>query len=132
MEVEMSENQSNEPDLGDELRNLGKNLSDFLRAAWASEERRQVQKDVESSLNDLGATINKAANEFSSSDTGQRLKASFEDIRQRVETSEVQTRARKEFVEALKKANAELTKAANKWGQASSDQGSSNLDNTQS
>ena len=34
----MTENQPNEPNLGDELRNLGKNLSEFLRAAWASEE----------------------------------------------------------------------------------------------
>ena len=122
----MSENQQKEPDLGDELRNLGKNLSDFLRVAWASEERKHFQKDVESSLSELGATINKAANDFSTSDTGQRLKSDFHDIRHQVETGEMQSKARKELLEALKRANAELTKAANKWGPTSSDEDAKN------
>jgi chaperonin cofactor prefoldin len=135
----MSEIPPNEPDLGDELHNLGKNLSDFLRAAWASEERKRVQQDIESSLSELGTTINKAANDFSgsetgqrlksdihkaandfsTSETGQRLKSDIHDFQKRVETSEVQQKARRELLEALKRVNQELTKAANKWGATS-------------
>jgi chromosome condensin MukBEF ATPase and DNA-binding subunit MukB len=115
----MSENPPNEPDLGDELHNLGKNLSDFLRAAWASEERKRVQQDIESSLTELGKTIDKAANDFSASETGQRLKSDIHDFQKRVETGEVQQKARRELLEALKKVNQELTKAANKWGATS-------------
>lgn len=111
----MTENQQNEPGLGDELRDLGKNLSDFLRAAWATEERKRFQQDVESSLNDLGATINKAASDFSTSETGQRLKTDIDGIRQKVESSEVSNRARNELLEALKRVNVELTKAVDKW-----------------
>ena len=133
----MTENPQNEPDLGDELRSLGKNLSDFLRAAWASEERKRVQQDIESSLADLGKTIDKAANEFSASETGQhlksdihkavndfstsetgqRLKSDVQDFHKRVQTGEVQQKARSELLDALKKVNQELTKAANKWGE---------------
>jgi hypothetical protein len=112
----MSETPPIEPDLGDELRNLGKNLSDFLRAAWASEERKRVQQDIESSLSELGKTIDKAANDFSASETGQRLKSDIHDFHKRVETGEVEQKTRSELVEALKKVNQELTKAANKWG----------------
>jgi len=132
----MSEIPPNEPDLGDELRSLGKNLSDFLRAAWASEERKRVQQDIESSLNELGKTIDKAANDFSASETGQRiktdihkaatdfstsetgqrLKSDVQDLHKRVQTGEMQQKARSELLDALKKVNAELTKAANKWG----------------
>jgi hypothetical protein len=115
----MSENPPNEPDLGDELRSLGKNLSDFLRAAWASEERKRVQQDIESSLTELGKTIDKAANDFSASETGQRMKADMHDFSKRVQTGEVQQKARSELLEALKKVNQELTKAANKWGEPS-------------
>ncbi len=113
----MSETPPTEPDLGDELHNLGKTLSDFLRAAWASEERKRVQQDLESSLSELGKTIDKAANDFSASETGQRLKSDIHDFSQRVETGEVQQKARRELLEALKKVNQELTKAANKWGE---------------
>ncbi len=120
----MSENQQNEAGLGDELRDLGKNLSDFLRAAWASEERKRFQQDVESSLNDLGTTINKAANDFSTSDTGQRLKSDISGIRQKVESGEVPNRARKELLEALKRVNIELTRAVDKWGPSSSEKDS--------
>ena len=136
----MSEIPPTEPDLGDELRSLGKNLSDFLRAAWASEERKRVQQDIESSLSELGKTIDKAANDFSASETGQRLKTDIhkaasdfatsetgqrlksdvQDLHKRVQTGEVQQKARTELLEALKKVNQELTKAANKWGEPSS------------
>ena len=116
----MSENQPNEPDLGDELRNLGKNLSDFLRAAWASEERKRVQQDIESSLSELGKTIDKAANDFSASETGQRVKSDVQDFKKRVETGEVQDKARTEMLAVLKRVNQELTKAADKWGTGSS------------
>ena len=117
----MTENQSNEPNLGDELRNLAKNLSEFLRTAWSSEERKKVQKDLETSLSELGATINKAANNFSESETKQRMKSDLNDFRKRVETGEVQDKARQELLATLKRVNEELTKAANRWGPTSTD-----------
>ena len=112
----MSETPPIEPDLGDELRSLGKNLSEFLRAAWAGEERKRVQQDIESSLSELGKTIDKAANDFSTSETGQRLKSDIHDFQKRVETGEAQQKARSELLAVLKKVNQELTKAADKWG----------------
>ncbi len=107
----------NANDLADELRSLGKNLSDFLRAAWASEERKRVTQDIDSSLTELGKTIEKAANDFSATETGQRLKADVQDFSKRVQTGEVQDKARRELLEALKKVNQELNKAANNWGE---------------
>ena len=115
----MTEEPTHEPGISDELRNLGKSLSDFLRTAWASEERKRVQQDIEFSLSELGSTINKTANDFSASETGQRMKSDIHDFRQRVETGEMQDKARHEFLDVLKKVNQELTKAANKWESAS-------------
>ena len=117
----MTENPSTEPDLGDELRALGKSLSDLLHAMWASEERKKVQKDIETGMNELGSTISKAASDFSESKTGQQMKADLQDLKQRFETGQVQDKARQELLAALKRANAELTRAANRWGPASTD-----------
>jgi hypothetical protein len=114
-------NQPNEANLSDELRKLGQSLSEFLRTAWASEERKKVQKDLETSLSELGTTINKAANEFSESKTGQQMKADLKDLKTRFENGQVQDKSRQELLAALKRVNEELTKAANRWGPTSAD-----------
>lgn len=111
----MSQPNSKESNLSDEIRNLGKNLSSFFQAAWASSERQRVQKEIELSLTEVGDTLNKAANEFAQSETGKQLKSDLHDINVRFENGELQKKAQDELLGALRKVNAELEKASNRW-----------------
>jgi uncharacterized membrane protein YccC len=99
-------------DLAAELRALGANLKEVLKAAWESEERRRLQTEIGSGLEDLASTLKSAAQEFSESPTGQRLKADVQDARERLRKGQVEGRMREDMLAALRKINAELSKAA--------------------
>jgi hypothetical protein len=82
----MTEERPPEENLTDELRRLGKNLSEALRSAWESPERRRLQQELE-----------------------------VEDVRQKVRSGEAETRVREELVNALRTVNAELQKVSERW-----------------
>jgi len=113
---DMNQNQdkSQNENIGDQLNELGKNLLAALQTAWESEERKKVQKEIEDGLANLGASLSQAAQEFSSSATGQSLKEDVRDIRERWESGEVGSKVRTEVSEALRKVNEELQKASHK------------------
>ncbi len=98
-------------DLADEFRNLGENLTNLLRSAWESEERRKLQSEIESGLRELNTSLRQAANEFEQSPSGQKLKTEVNELRDRVRAGEVQEDLRQELVAVLQRINTELQKA---------------------
>ena len=111
------------PDLTDEFRTLGKNLVEAMRTAWESPERKRLQEEIESGLNEFGATLRQEGETFRESPTGQRLKSDFENIQERIRTGEAENRIRQELLNALKSINAELSKITERWsGPASQDE----------
>jgi hypothetical protein len=109
-----NENKSPEGDLGEQLNELGKNLRDALRTAWESDERRKLQQDIEVGLANLRDSLNQAATDFSSSQTGQTLKEDVKDLNERWKTGEVGSKVRNEIADALRTVNQELQKATRK------------------
>lgn len=101
-------------DLADQFREMGKNLSELLRTAWESDERKKIQREVELGLADLGDAVKKVGQEMSQSPAGEKLKANMNDIRQRVESGEVENKLRAELLKALQTINEGLRKAAEK------------------
>jgi len=114
----MSETEKREDVLADEFRNLGKNLTEVMRAAWESPERKNMQAEIEAGLDELGKSLNHEVSSFRQSPSGQRLKADMEDLNQRIRSGEVTSRARDELLAALKRANAELQNFISRWGSA--------------
>jgi hypothetical protein len=55
----MTENPKTEPNLTDEIRELGNNLSGILHTLWNSPEHQETQQEIESDINELEATLNK-------------------------------------------------------------------------
>lgn len=104
--------------IADELSALGKNLVAALRSALNSEESKKVQKEIETGLNEAIASIQKAADDFSKSDTGQQLKTDLTDLNQRIESGELQAKVRADVLTALQTANSEIQKAATKFSKA--------------
>jgi succinate dehydrogenase/fumarate reductase flavoprotein subunit len=111
----MSETKKNEDILADEFRNLGKNLAEVMRAAWESPERKNIQAEIETGLDDLGKSLNQEVNSFRQSPSGQRLKEDVEELNQRIRNGEVTTKARDELLAALKRANEELQNVLSRW-----------------
>ena len=109
-----NENKSPEGDIGDQLNELGKNLRDALRTAWESDERRKLQQDIEVGLANLRDSLNQAATDFSSSQTGQTLKEDVKDLNERWKTGDVGSKIRTEITDALRTVNQELQKATRK------------------
>jgi signal recognition particle GTPase len=101
-------------DIGEQLAELGKNLREALITAWESEERRKLQQEIELGLANLQDSLGQAANDFSSSSTGQNLKEDMKDMEERWRTGEVSSKIRTEIAEALRTVNNELQKATRK------------------
>ena len=108
-----NENKAPNNNISDELNELGKNLRQALQSAWESEERRKLQKEIEDGLANLGASLSKAAEDFSNSPTGQNLKEDVKDMQERWRTGEVRSKMHSEVVEVLRKVNNELKKTTN-------------------
>ncbi len=96
----------------DELRELGLNLRSLLQSAWESDERKKLQGEIETGLNDLYNTLHQAAKDFSEGPTGQTLKSDLEDLGQRIRSGEVETKVRSEVLSALRAANEGLKKTS--------------------
>jgi ElaB/YqjD/DUF883 family membrane-anchored ribosome-binding protein len=111
----MTENPKTEPNLTDEIRELGNNLSNILHTIWDSPERQEIQREIESGISEFSAALNKTAQEFSTSDTGQRIKADLEDLRARANSGELSAQVRNNLMEALRKVNEELDKVNRQW-----------------
>jgi hypothetical protein len=114
--TEPSDGSANEEDvskenLTEEFRILGKNLSEALRTAWEHPERKRIQDEIVSGLNELGATFKNEVDNFSQSPGGQQIKADVEEIGERIRDPQMQTRVQQELLSALQSVNAELRKA---------------------
>jgi seryl-tRNA(Sec) selenium transferase len=99
-------------DIAAEFIALGKNLKEIFQTAWESEERKKIQREIETALSEVITSLNQTANEIKESPAGQRLKTDVDDLRSRVQTGEVGDQIRAELLAALRKVNIELEKAA--------------------
>lgn len=113
----MTENPQPEENLTEEFRQLGRNLISALQTAWESPERKRLQQEVISGLNELGDTLRKEADVLSSSETAKKFKTNVEQIGEQIRSSEPQTKIRQELLGALRTANLELQKVIERWSE---------------
>ena len=111
----MNETSDTHGDLASEFRRLGKNLKETLQAAWDSEERRRLEKEIEAGLTEAAAALRGAAKDLSASPAGQHLRDELQDLGQRVRTGELETKVRQDVLRGLQAINAELERAAVAW-----------------
>ncbi len=110
----MSENPPNNDNLVDALHKLGENLIQTLQAAWDSPERKKVQNEIETGLDDITQSVKKNIENFGESPTGQQLKTDLNELRDRVRSGETEAQLRQEILKALQIVNDELEKAASR------------------
>jgi len=107
-------------DLGEELKNLGKNISSFLHTAWESPERQGAQKGIEEGLAEMIAVLNKAVVDFRQSETGQHFEEDVVDLKRRIDNGEIGSKVRDDIRQVLERINKELEKGSARWGSDSS------------
>jgi len=110
-------NQNPQPtgELSDELRALGENLRSVFQAAWDSDDRRRLQREIETGIGALAESLGQAARDFSESETGQQMKQEAREFSERVRSGEVESKVRQDLTAILRKMNEELGRAASSW-----------------
>jgi hypothetical protein len=98
-------------DLTSEFRNLGENLKKIFVGAWESEQRKNLQDEIEEGLAELGKSLRQTANEIQESEAGQRMKSEAEELRDRIRSGEAEDKIRSDLQSLLRKLNTELENA---------------------
>jgi len=99
----------------EELGELGRQLGAALKAAWESEQRRELQQEISEGLKALGDELEEAVKTARESEAIRELQA---DIKQAVETtwqSEAIQDIRRGLLKGLRQINQELSKLAASW-----------------
>ncbi|MBA2564955.1 MAG: hypothetical protein H0V09_05980 [Gemmatimonadetes bacterium] len=110
------------PDLTADLRTLGENLRDTLRAAWESREREHLQSEIEQGLRALGSalgqTFESTAHEFRAEPLREKvvgLREKVTGVKQELRTTPVADRVRAEIHEVLGRLNEQLRQSRTRW-----------------
>jgi len=99
-----------EEKISDGFKELGENLAGLLKAAWDRTERAEVQREIESGLQEVGSALSRAVEDFSESDLGKKVQVDLVGLKEKVEKGEVDEKVRGEIRSALKSVNGELDK----------------------
>lgn len=111
----MTDEPNSSDNLADEFRNLGHNLLNIVQTAWDSPERKRLQEEILSGLDEAGSAIKREADQFREGPTGQQLKNDVERLGEQLRSSETQEKVRQEVLSALRTLNSELQKVAEQW-----------------
>jgi len=109
------ESKQGEGAIADELKRLGKQLHATAKAAWESEERRQLEAEIVSGLNALASEIERTLREFRVGPEGEVLEARAREVKEKAESGELGTEVRRGFLQALRQINAELERVQSSW-----------------
>jgi len=127
-----TQSESAESSVVTELRALGSNLVNLIQSALNSDDSKNIQKEIEDGLAQAVDCVQKAADDFSQSPTGQQLKSDLNDLNQRIESGELQSKVRSDVLTAIQTANAEITKATSKFTTPASENDSAAQDSDSS
>jgi len=102
-------------DLAAEFAELGKKLRNTVSAAWTSEERLKVQKEIETGLVRLRDELNAAAKTVRESESGQKVETEVKRVKADVESGKVTDDVRKGIVTGLRSLGEALDKMADNF-----------------
>ncbi len=118
----MTEKETPEAKVQAEFHRLGKNIREAVEAAWASEDRQRISQQIESGLNEVGDVISQSAQEFTESDSAQRIREDIEDISERIRSGEITRKLEADLITILQSVNVEIEKATEKSSSSTSEE----------
>lgn len=112
------ETEGTEGEIADELKRLGKQLHSTAKAAWESEERRQLEAEIVSGLNALASEIERTLRECRITPEGEVLEARAREVKEKAKSGELGVEVRRGFLRVLRQVNAELERLQGSWAPA--------------
>lgn len=100
--------QRQQDDIGDELNRLAESFGRAVRAAWNSEQRHQVEADLNRGLRSLVDNVESILKQFNESEQGQELKEQAGRVVEKVRTSKVTAELKEGLTKGLHTVAAEM------------------------
>lgn len=119
-EDSQSDGQTN--DLKDQFRNLGENIKNVLNGAWDSQERQNVQQEIQDGLNEVGEILDGLVAGVRESEPGKKFVEGMDDLSEKYQTGEMQAQVRESLVSAMDSLNANLKKASDTFSSKNKDE----------
>ena len=114
-EVQEIKPEETQGELGTEMEALARQLGATLRAAWYSQERRDIQAEIEVGLRDMSASLAQAAQEIGATPAAQRAKTHAATYREKAREGELGRKVQTDLAAALRTVREELSKLAQGW-----------------
>jgi hypothetical protein len=111
----MTNQGGDERTLAEEFRLLGENLRTSMHAMWNAPEQQKLRGEISDGLSQIGSSLTEMAEDFRTSETGERIKQEVEDVSDRMKTGEFEQKARSELIKGLEFLNEELSKLKTRW-----------------
>ncbi len=100
--------ETHKDDIGDELNRLAESFGEAVRAAWNSEQRHQLETDLNRGLRSLVDNVESILKQFNESEQGQELKEQAGKVVEKVRTSQVTAELKEGVTKGLQTVAQEL------------------------
>ncbi len=100
------------PDIAAELAEVGRKLRETIATAWNSQERQQIQQEVQEGLHRLSAELEGAVETVRSSEAGQKVETGAKQIRDDIQSGKVSDDVRHGIINGLRAISGALDKLA--------------------
>ena len=108
-ELNMStENKQPPSELVNELNKLGENLANLVRAAWQSEERRSVEREIAASIEQMNKKLTDATEQIKNDAALNQAKRNMKDAWETAHGPQVVNEVKQGVLDTLKRINEEL------------------------
>ncbi len=104
-----------EPDLIEEMKNLGRQFAEAMRSAWNSQERQKIETEVREGLDMFVSELDKAFKELRDSDAAQKAKQEVSQVKEKVEGAELGRKTKTAMAEGLRWLSEEFGNLANQF-----------------
>jgi hypothetical protein len=104
--------ETHKDDIGDELNRLAESFGQAVRAAWNSEQRHQLETDLNRGLRSLVDNVESILKQFNESEPGQELKEQAGKVVEKVRTSGVTAELKEGLTKGLQTVATELQEFA--------------------
>lgn len=106
--AETHKEETHNDDIGDELNRLAESFGQAVRAAWNSEQRHQLETDLNRGLRSLVDNVESILKQFNESEQGQELKEQAGKVVEKVRTSQVTAELKEGVAKGLQTVAQEL------------------------
>ena len=107
--------QSEEPDVVNDLRNLGQQFAETLRTAWNSEERKEFEREMREGVQTFASEVDKAFQDVKASDPAQKVRSEAEEFKAKTDSGDVVQKTRSSLSQGLRWFSEEMARVADSF-----------------